>query len=138
MPVIGWFIGSKVQPLVKNIDHWIALCLLLYVGIKMIQETFSKSKKDFKSDPSKGKIMIMLATATSIDALVVGFSFAMMRIDIWYPGAIIGVIKAIMSIIGLNAGKFLGTRYGNLMAIIGGLIIIGIGIKIFMSHVYSL
>ena len=103
----------------------------------MIKESFSVDEET-KSDPSKGKNMVMLSIATSIDALVVGFSFAMLRIDIWYPSAIIGIITAILSIIGLYIGKFIGQKFGNLMERIGGLIIIGIGVKILFSHILKM
>lgn len=123
MPIIGWFIGSKVEPFVKSFDHWIAFILLLYIGINMIKESYSNEEGRFKTDPSKGKNMVMLSIGTSIDALVVGFSFAMLRIDIWYPSAIIGVTTASLSIIGILIGEILGEKFGKLMERIGGLII---------------
>ena len=89
----------------------------------MIKESYSNEEGRFKTDPSKGKNMVMLSIGTSIDALVVGFSFAMLRIDIWYPSAIIGVTTASLSIIGILIGEILGEKFGKLMERIGGLII---------------
>lgn len=134
MPIMGWLMGLKVEPLVKSVDHWIAFILLLFVGLKMIKESFANNEEQ-ENDPSKGKNMVMLAVSTSIDALVIGFSFAMLRIDIWYPSAIIGLITATMSIIGIYIGKFLGEKFGNAMERIGGLVITGIGVKILFSHI---
>jgi len=137
MPVIGWYIGIKVAPLVEFIDHWIAFALLTYVGAKMIKEAYNKDE-DFKVDPSKGKTMVALSIATSIDALVVGFSLAMIGIDIWRPGIIIGVITALLSITGIYIGKFLGDRFGKKTEFAGGIIIIALGLKILLQHVLGL
>jgi manganese efflux pump family protein len=134
MPVLGWFLGIKIEPFIENIDHWIAFALLFFVGFKMIKESFRESETEECCDPSKGKNMVLLSIATSIDALVVGFSFSMLRIDIWYPGTIIGVITAIVSIIGIYAGKLLGTKIGPKMELLGGMVIVLIGVKILVSH----
>ncbi len=134
MPVLGWFMGFKLEPLVKNIDHWIAFVLLVYVGIKMIKESFGASD-ELSNDPSKGKNLVILSIATSIDALVVGFSLAMLKIDIWYPSVMIGIITAILSVSGIYLGQMLGAMIGKKMEFVGGIIIIGIGIKILLSHI---
>lgn len=133
MPVIGWFMGVKIAPFVQSIDHWIAFALLLFVGLKMIKESYSDGEA-VENDPSKGKNLVMLSIATSIDALVVGFSFAMLRIEIWYPSTIIGIITAIVSIVGIYIGKILGTKIGPKMEFAGGAVIVLIGVKILLSH----
>ncbi len=136
MPVIGWFIGFQLEPLVKHIDHWIAFILLSYVGFNMIKNAFKKSD-EIKGDPSKGIYLVILSIATSIDALVVGFSFAMLRVDIWYPSAIIGLVTASLSISGIYLGNILGIRFGKKMELVGGIILVCIGFKIFISHIIN-
>lgn len=133
MPVLGWFMGLKIEPLIESVDHWIAFALLFFVGAKMIKESYEENEAE-SCDPSKGRNMVMLSIATSIDALVVGFSFSILRIDIWYPGIIIGIITAAVSITGIYAGKLLGTKIGPRMEQLGGLVIILIGVKILISH----
>jgi putative Mn2+ efflux pump MntP len=133
MPVIGWFIGLKIEPFVEKADHWIAFLLLGYVGGKMILESFQKDDVP-KKDPSKGKMLVLLSVATSIDALVVGFSLAIIRISIWYPGFIIGIVTAVFSILGIYLGKIIGNKVGKKMEFIGGLVIIGMGLKILIEH----
>ena len=134
MPVIGWFLGNTVQSYVEMYDHWIAMILLSYIGIKMIYESFGKSGET-KQDPSKGRNLIILSVATSIDALAVGFTLAMLNVSIWYPCIIIGIVTGILSIIGIQLGARLGIRFGKTMELLGGLVLIAIGIKILIQHV---
>jgi manganese efflux pump family protein len=133
MPVFGWYLGFKIEPFVKNFDYWIAFTLLSYIGVKMIWESY-KPVSRLTRDPSKGKQMVLLSFATSIDALVVGFSLAILMISVWYPAFIIGLITALLSITGIYLGKVVGSKIGKKMEIVGGLVIIGIGIKIIISH----
>jgi putative Mn2+ efflux pump MntP len=135
MPVIGWFMGATIEPLVKNFDHWIAFALLFYVGIKMIKESFNKKEETAKGNPSKGMMLIVLSVATSIDALVVGFSLALINVRIWQPSVIIGVVTGILSLLGIYIGGFLGAKFGSKMEFVGGLVLIFIGIKILLSHI---
>ncbi len=136
MPVIGWLIGYQLAPLVKSIDHWIAFGLLVFVGSKMIRESLEKSDAPTATDPSKGRNMVMLSLATSIDAMAVGFSFAMLNITIWYPAIMIGIITAVVSVVGIYMGKILGSIVGKRMELIGGLTLIGIGLSILYSHMF--
>ncbi len=133
MPVIGWYSGVKIEPYISKIDHWVAFSLLFFVGSKMIWEAYN-TEVYLRKDPSKGKEMVLLSVATSIDALVVGFSLAILRISIWYPGFIIGIVTAVFSISGIYLGKVIGDRIGRKMEFIGGLVIIGIGTRILLLH----
>jgi putative Mn2+ efflux pump MntP len=133
MPVLGWYVGFKIEPLVKSVDDWIAFFLLSYIGVKMIWDSY-KPVDEFRRDPSKGKEMVLLSVATSIDALVVGFSLAILMINVWYPAIIIGIVTALLSITGIYLGKVIGSKIGKKLEIMGGLIIIGIGLKILISH----
>ncbi|MEA3421036.1 MAG: manganese efflux pump, partial [Acidobacteriota bacterium] len=116
-------------------DHWIAFFLLVFIGGKMIWDAFKKDDgKIAQADPTKGISLIILSIATSIDALAVGLSLAFLNITILYPSIVIGIVAAIMTIIGILFGKGLGRIAGKKVGILGGLILIGIGIKILIEH----
>jgi len=134
MPVIGWYLGSSVERLIEKVDHWIAFILLLIIGARMIISTFSKTEETQSTDPSRGISLVMLSVATSIDALAVGFSLALLRYDIWYPSICIGIITAILSLAGLLAGNRLGKKFGKIIEACGGIILILIGLKIMINH----
>ncbi|MCK9425123.1 MAG: manganese efflux pump MntP family protein [Ignavibacteriaceae bacterium] len=134
MPVIGWYLGSTVEPFIAEIDHWIALILLVAIGTRMIKSSFLEREETQKSDPSRGMALIMLSFATSIDALAVGFSLALLGYNIWYPSILIGIITAILSLLGLLAGSRLGNKFGRTVEVIGGIILIIIGLKIALNH----
>jgi putative Mn2+ efflux pump MntP len=137
MPVAGWFLGSSIQDYVESVDHWIAFVLLSYIGIKMIYESFRKEESQ-KENPSKGRTLIILSVATSIDALIVGFTLAMLDVNIWYPSIMIGVITAGLSFLGIWIGKKLGMKLGKVMEVVGGLILIAMGLKILVEHLFVL
>jgi len=134
MPVIGWFLGSEISVYVKSFDHWVTLCLLSFVGVRMIIEGFKPDSNKSEFDPSKGMHMVMLSIATSIDAFAIGLSLAVLQVNIFYPSVIIGVVTGILSVIGIQLGNKLGLRFGRRMEIIGGLVLILIGIKIVIEH----
>ena len=137
MPLIGWFAGVRIAGLVSAMDHWVAFLLLLFVGGRMIYASFKTEDESFQADPSKGFNLVILAVATSIDALAVGFSLAMIRINIWYPCAVIGIITALLSVIGIMAGKYVGKKIGSRMELLGGVILIIIGLRILFSHMVN-
>jgi len=138
MPVIGWHLGSAFAGSIAAYDHWIAFALLFIIGGKMIYESFEPDKNDSETveikDPTRGLTLLFLVVATSIDALAVGISLAMLNVNIWYPGAVIGVITAALSVIGMKIGERLGERFGNHMELLGGVILVAIGIKIVVEH----
>jgi len=134
MPLIGWYAGSSVSHLISAFDHWVAFFLLLAVGGRMVVSSFREEAETFDKDPSKGFSLVMLSVATSIDALAVGLSLAMINTGIWYPCAMIGIITAGLSVVGIRAGKYFGKKFGSRMELIGGVILIGIGVKILVSH----
>jgi len=134
MPIAGWFAGMTVANVIAGYDHWIAFGLLAFVGGKMIKESFNKEEKVHASDPTKGVTLIILSVATSIDALAVGLSFAFLKIPILYPSIIIGIVAFIMTAIGMFFGERLGRIVGKRVEVVGGLILIGIGVKILIDH----
>lgn len=137
MPLIGWFCGNRFYHLIERFDHWIAFGLLFFLGIRMIKENFSSEDKCC-FDPTLLKVILTLAVATSIDALAVGISFAFVGmntlISILFPIFIIGIVSFVMSVIGNLAGVYLGKHVNLHMGLWGGIILIGIGIKILYEH----
>jgi putative Mn2+ efflux pump MntP len=134
MPLAGWFAGIKVAHMIAGYDHWVAFGLLTYVGGRMIIESFHQDKKTHKTDPTKGLTLMILSVATSIDALAVGLSFAFLKTPILYPSVIIGVVAFIMTMVGMIFGEKLGVVMGKKVERVGGLILIGIGVKILIEH----
>lgn len=134
MTFLGWLAGSSIANLIAAYDHWIALGLLSYVGVRMIRSGLSSESELQKSDPSRGGTMLMLCIATSIDAMAVGLSMAFLNIQVLTPSLVIGIITLALSLLGLLAGKRLGERFGKRMEILGGIILIGIGLRILITH----
>ena len=138
MPIFGWMLGRSVVRYIFSIDHWIAFCLLAFVGIKMIRSGLKPSEHSLKNDPSKGHTLVMLSIATSIDALAIGLSLAVLKVNIWYPSAVIGLITAALSLAAIKLGNRLGIVFGQRMEIIGGIILVAIGLRILLSHLMIL
>lgn len=136
MPLIGWFLGVQIESYISNYDHWIAFGLLAILGIKMIYESFSKEENCSTGNPLNPAVLIGMAIATSIDALVVGVSFAFMNMNIYLSVVIIGIITFLVSMVGMLFGKKVGGRLGKRMEIVGGLILIVIGLKTLFSHLF--
>lgn len=140
MPFVGWLFASRFSHLIESVDHWIAFLLLLFLGGKMILESFKEDdcKKDF--NPASLKVVLTLAVATSIDALAVGVSFAFLGMNtidtILMPISIIGLVSFIMSLCGLLFGIFFGCRHNMRVELWGGLILIIIGCKILIEHLF--
>ena len=138
MPLIGLSVGIKFQSYITAIDHWIALFLLSFIGIKMILEAYEDSRNPELSVTCDGELdnkeLIILSIATSIDALTVGISFAFLNVDIIPLCLSIGIITFILCFIGVMIGTFLGPLFKNYSQIIGGIILILIGINILNEH----
>ena len=133
MPVLGWSVGSTLAPLIAPIDHWIALVLLVFLGTRMIRAG-GKKPDERTDDPSRGMTLVSLSTATSIDALAVGLSLAVLGVEIWVPSIVIGIITACISFAGIMLGSKLHVRFGRQAEIFGGVVLILIAIRIVVSH----
>jgi putative Mn2+ efflux pump MntP len=134
LPILGWLFGNTIEPLVKGFDHWVAFGLLAFVGIRMIRSGLSKGEEEIVKDPSRGWTMVMLSIAVSIDALAIGLSLAFLGVAIWTPALIIGLVTGALSLIGLRVGNSFGKRFGKPVEILGGLVLIGIGVRIVAIH----
>jgi putative Mn2+ efflux pump MntP len=136
MPILGWGAGERLIRSIQAYDHWVALALLAAVGGKMIVESLRKAERgNFESrDPTRGLSLIVLSVATSIDALAVGLSLAALGVSIVVPAVIIGIVASAMTVIGMRAGPVVGKVIGKRAELLGGLVLIGIGIKILADH----
>jgi len=137
MTTSGWLAGETIVQYVEAFDHWIAFALLGYVGINLIRAGLDKDGKAFEQDPSIGRTLVVLSFATSIDAFAVGLSIAVLNVPVLLSVIVIGVVTLILSAIGLFAGIRLGETFGKRMEILGGLILIGIGIRVVLTHIFS-
>ncbi len=133
MPLIGWSVGIELEGLISGIDHWIAFGLLVLIGSKMIYDS-AKGEATRRGDGLPLKILLTLSVATSIDALMVGLSFAFLQTDIVIPVLIIGIVTFCLSYVGFLFGNVVGKYFGNKVKAIGGIILIGIGIRILLEH----
>lgn len=135
MPIVGWLAGQSVQERIAAWDHWIAFGLLGFVGGHMLKEAFAaKEDRPPASDPTRGMSLVLLSVATSIDALAVGFSLSVLGISIWWPAVVIGLVAGVLTVVGMLLGRRAGDHWGPRVEIVGGLILIGIGLKILVEH----
>ncbi len=135
MPVVGWLAGLSVERYLSGYDHWLAFGLLGFIGGKMIYEALRGGEGERAAvDPTRGVSLVLLSVATSVDALAVGLSLGVMRIRIWYPAVVIGLVAGCLTAAGMHLGAPLGNRLGRKMEVFGGLVLIGIGFKILIQH----
>lgn len=132
MPVLGYLLGARFESFITNVDHWIAFALLLVIGGNMIKESFGEAEK--LNDDFGFKTMLMLAVATSIDALAVGITFAFLQVRILPAALLIGVTTFCLSALGIYIGNRFGARYKSRAELAGGIILILIGVKILLEH----
>jgi putative Mn2+ efflux pump MntP len=137
MNILGWAGGMTCRVLIESFDHWLAFILLFLVGARMIHEACRLDpEKKVVADPTKGWSLVMLSLATSIDSLAVGLSFAFLRIPVWLPALIIGLVASLLTATGLHLGRMLrhAGRLGATAEVTGGLVLIGIGARILHDH----
>ena len=140
MTLLGWLLGSTVVDLIAGIDHWIALALLAWVGGRMIYESLANRSEQAQiecNDPTRGSSLVMLSVATSIDALGVGLSIALLKLDVLISSLLIGLVSLALSIIGLLGGSKLSRSFGSNVELLGGLVLIGIGLRIVITHLMA-
>lgn len=132
MPVIGYLLGFRFESVIENIDHWVAFVLLAFIGGNMIKESFGKAEE--LNDDFGVKTMLLMAIATSIDALAVGITFAFLEVQILPAAGLIGVTTFLLSFVGIYIGNAFGTRYKSRAELAGGIILVVIGVKILLEH----
>lgn len=138
MPLAGWALGTQFEALITPVDHWIAFVLLGIIGSKMLWDAFHEDDPEDLACPTDGKLdlreLVMMAIATSIDALAVGITFAFLRVDIAVSVGLIGVTTFVLSIVGVAVGHRFGAKYEKPATIVGGIVLILIGLKILLEH----
>ncbi|MBM3419527.1 MAG: manganese efflux pump [Bacteroidetes bacterium] len=132
--VAGYFAGSVISSAVSSVDHWIAFALLSFLGVRMIVNGIEPGLADRKGDITSLPSIVTMAVGTSIDALAVGVSFALLNINIWIAGFLIALVTFIASMTAIRLGKAARNRTGSRVEILGGLILIAIGVKILLEH----
>ena len=136
MPVLGWLAGSSIEPFIRQFDHWVAFVLLGVVGLRMIYHAREGGKLG-TLDPSRGWTLVLLSVAVSIDALAIGLSLGVLGMPVGYPALIIGLTTGALSLAGLRLGHGFGAALGRPFEIVGGLVLIGIGTQIVLSHLLA-
>jgi manganese efflux pump family protein len=135
MPLFGWVAGHSVRNLISGSDHWIAFTLLGFIGGKMVYEALCREPEEKTLDPTHPRTLLMLSIATSIDALAIGLTFALLNTPLFPSVLIIGFTTFIISGAGVYMGKQWGKYFGRWVEMAGGLILIGIGAKILIEHI---
>ncbi len=137
MPVLGYFLGSFFQSRLMAFDHWISFALLSFIGARMIQESLDRKEKPPESCSLSPGNMLMLSVATSIDALAVGVTFAFLDVNIPYAVAFIGLTTFLISVVGVKLGNVFGAKYKSRAEMVGGAVLIALGIKILLEHLFN-
>lgn len=138
MPAIGWFLGTRFEHMISSFDHWIAFALLAFIGGKMIYEALTEKEEENEAGDDKLDIkeLFLMAIATSIDALAVGITFAFLQVNIGFAAILIGCTTFAISLGGVVIGNFFGAKYKSKAELAGGIILVGIGIKILIEHIF--
>jgi putative Mn2+ efflux pump MntP len=134
MPLPGWFLGKEIHRYISAYDHWAAFILLGLLGAKMIYDSLQQDDEAPRKNPLKNTVVLSMAFATSIDAMVVGLSFGFIQMNIFAAVIIIGTVTFLASMLGTLLGKKTAGRLGKQVEILGGIILIGIGLRILLSH----
>ena len=138
MPLIGWFLGIGFKNYIEAYDHWVAFGVLLFLGMKMIYEGWPRKGESEPCciDPADTRTLVGLSLATSIDALAVGISFAFLNMTMITPTIVIAGVTFAFSLVGVYIGRQFGRRIHNFAEVVGGVILIGIGVKILLEHLF--
>lgn len=134
MPVLGWMVGRSLAAFAGAYDHWVAFGLLTLVGARMLWQVFTEREEERADDPTRGWLLVTLSVATSLDALAVGLSLAFLDILVWGPSLVIGLVTASLVVVGIGSGYRLGGRFGKWAQVAGALLLMGIGLRIVISH----
>jgi putative Mn2+ efflux pump MntP len=138
MPLIGWAAGTAVYRYISSLDHWVAFGLLAFVGGRMMLASVrGDEEKRATSDPTSGWDLVLLSVATSIDALAVGLSLAMIGSRILVPALVIGVVAAVITALGMVLGRKIGALWGKRVEAAGGIVLIAIGVRILLQHIMA-
>ncbi len=136
MTVLGWFAGASIESFIQSFDHWIAFGLLTLIGGHMFIEALRTDDTGACSgDPTRGYRLVGLSIATSIDAFAVGISLGVLHSDVWFPSIVIGLVAAGFTVAGIRLGCRIGISMSHRIEILGGIVLVGIGVKILLEHI---
>ncbi len=130
MPIAGWLLGEAIVSHIGSLGNWIACGILCVLGSKMIWESFHEEEIARDFDPTRGMSLVGLSVATSLDAFAIGVSLSLLKVSVWFPAAVIGVVALIMTAFGMFLGKRAGTYLGEWAERLGGGVLILIGLKV--------
>lgn len=140
MPLVGWLAGQSLEKWIHPWDHWVVFVILLAVGGKMSFEAWRNRRKgedplfSCQVDPTRGLRLVALSIATSLDALAVGLTLAVLQVNIFAVVLIIGCITAMLTFMGMKLGNRLGVHFGQTIQILGGFLLVALGVKVLLSH----
>ena len=134
MPIVGYILGRSVSVYIERVTHWVAFAVLAVIGLKMIIDSSRGPQETKRGDMFRIRTLLIMGVATSIDAFAVGIGFALLNVDIALSALTIGVVTFILSATGVLAGRKLGPLFEKRASIIGGIVLIGIGVKILLEH----
>ncbi|MFH1071562.1 MAG: manganese efflux pump MntP family protein [Candidatus Glassbacteria bacterium] len=137
MPVVGWAAGERLGWLVAGYDHWAVFVILSYIGYKMIRGEADGGRSMFSvADPTRGRMLVLLSVATSLDALGVGLSLSLLAVSIWFPSIVIGIVACLFTLAGMYFGNRFSRFNSRYLSVTGGLVLIGIGAKILFQDLF--
>jgi manganese efflux pump family protein len=134
MPILGWLAGWRLAPYIEAFDHWVAAGLLTFVAVRMIRAGLGRGMSELPADPSRGLALLTLSTAVSVDALAVGLTLALLRVAVWMPSLVIGLVTGALSFAGVRLGRSLHTRFGRAAEVTGGIVLLLIAVRILIEH----
>lgn len=137
MPVLGWSLGLNFVEIICHYDHWVVFILLSIIGGKMVYEALQHQEEAHNINIYSNRTICILGMATSIDALAVGFSFSLLEVHIVFPAIIIGITTFLFSFGGLTIGLKLGSIFRSKIELVGGILLVGIGIKVLVEHLWA-
>ncbi len=138
MPILGWLAGLSIERYIQLFAHWIAFGLLLWVAVHIIRSAQVGNERTVQQDPSRGMMLVILSVATSLDALAIGLSLALLQVSIWYPAVVIGIVTGVVSFIGILLGRRFSKKIGKRAAVAGGVLLVLIAVRIFLAHLLPL
>lgn len=136
MPVIGWFAGSQFSRLIHDWDHWVVFGLLAGLGGKMIWQALSGKVDTYAGDPTRGWTLVGLSVATSLDALAIGVTLALLGDSVWVSALIIGLVAGGLSLVGIRSGNRVGRHFSRWAELAGGCVLLSVGTRVLMTHLY--
>lgn len=133
MPILGWMVGQQITGHLYRFNAWVAFALLAYVGGKMLWEAWQGDEAESRADPTRGMTLVMLSVATSIDALAVGLSMALLGVSVWMPAVVIGIVTGALTTVGITFGSRVGKRCGRWAEVAGGCVLMLIGLRVLIT-----